>query len=385
MTMQLFENLKKKTHMPFAFEGGLLCVAADENDTLVGKSGYPFTPWRLAWSPDLVTLMPIDTGLPTGSCECSPYAFRDGDGKIIVEWFGGVPDAEGRLIYHRYRMTGDDWSHLAAPVQMDDRPRMIGFNAPEFRAEATPRGIELLNKRDGTTAILKDGLGAVCRLSYDAAAPNRLLLTGVYQGRTASFIHDLSTGRTLRVRCDGKDVYKFTCLPNGGIVHAVKGTGEDRRLCVDTPTLEDQDVPAIAADHPEPAQLDAAVAAARHTLLATPHPTKAPIRKPCGCGGKQSAAARVTPVTRPSCLECVEKHLGAAWVLLAEQRDGYPHRLRAVGHLHEAEDESQAWPELHDAIREARKAFQREGKMPDFPAISMHLKGSAATPVIPIK
>lgn len=47
------------------------------------------------------------------------------------------------------------------------------------------------------------------------------------------------------------------------------------------------------------------------------------------------------PVTRPSCLECVEKHLGAAWVLLAEYRDGYPHRLRAIGHLHEAEDESQ--------------------------------------------
>ena len=48
---------------------------------------------------------------------------------------------------------------------MDDRPQMIGFNGPEFRAEATPRGIELLDKRDGTTVILNDGLGAVCRLS----------------------------------------------------------------------------------------------------------------------------------------------------------------------------------------------------------------------------
>ena len=208
---------------------------------------------------------------------------------------------------------------------MEDRPRMIGFNAPEFRAEATPRGIELLNKRDGTTAILNDGLGAVCRLSYDAAAPNRLLLTGVYQGRTASFIHDLSTGNTRRVRCDGKDVYKFTCLPDGRIVHAVKGTGEDRRLHVDTPRLEDQDVPAIAANHPEPAPLNAVVPAARPTSLATPQPTKAPNRKPCGCGGKQSVVTRVAPVTRPSCLECVEKHLGAAWVLLAEHRDGYPH------------------------------------------------------------
>ncbi len=76
------------------------------------------------------------------------------------------------------------------------------------------------------------------------------------------------------------------------------------------------------------------------------------------------------PVTRPSCLECVEKHLGAAWVLLAEQRDGYATRLRAIGHLFEAEDESQAWPNLHDAIREARRTYQQTGRVPDFGALA---------------
>jgi len=91
-------------------------------------------------------------------------------------------------------------------------------------------------------------------------------------------------------------------------------------------------------------------------------------KKPCGCG-KATTARTSLPVTRPSCLECVEKHLGAAWVLMAEYRDGYPHRLRAIGHLHEAEDESQEWPELHRAIREARKAFQQKGTTPNF----MHL------------
>lgn len=35
---------------------------------------------------------------------------------------------------------------------------------------------------------------------------------------------------------------------------------------------------------------------------------------------------------RASCLECVEKHLGAAMVLLSESQDGYPeHRLLATG------------------------------------------------------
>ncbi len=83
---------------------------------------------------------------------------------------------------------------------------------------------------------------------------------------------------------------------------------------------------------------------------------------------------------RPSCIECVEKHLGAAYVLLAELNDlpdasraeppSLSRRLRAIGHLFEAEDESQAWPDLHDAIREARRAYQRVGTVPDFDALA---------------
>ena len=65
----------------------------------------------------------------------------------------------------------------------------------------------------------------------------------------------------------------------------------------------------------------------------------------------------------------MEKHLGAAWVLIAEHRAGYPHRLRAVGHLFKAEDESQEWPDLHAAIRQARKAYQADGTMPDWVVI----------------
>ena len=44
-------------------------------------------------------------------------------------------------------------------------------------------------------------------------------------------------------------------------------------------------------------------------------------------------------------------------------------RLRAIGHLHEAEDESQEWPALHAAIREARKAYQAAGTIPDWESL----------------
>ena len=101
-------------------------------------------------------------------------------------------------------------------------------------------------------------------------------------------------------------------------------------------------------------------------------------RSCCGKAGRRHLGA---PVTRPSCLECVEKHLGAAYVLLTELNDlpddrraqpgRFSRRLRAIGHLFEAEDESQAWPDLHDAIREARRAYQETGRIPNFDALAV--------------
>jgi hypothetical protein len=44
--------------------------------------------------------------------------------------------------------------------------------------------------------------------------------------------------------------------------------------------------------------------------------------------------------------------------------------LRAIGHLHEAEDESQEFPALHAAIRNARKAYQTDGTIPDWEALA---------------
>jgi hypothetical protein len=72
---------------------------------------------------------------------------------------------------------------------------------------------------------------------------------------------------------------------------------------------------------------------------------------------------------RHSCLECVEKHLGAAFVLIGEVLNGYPHRLLAIGHLHEAEEESFAWPILKAKIRHARRQYQNYNRAPDWHAL----------------
>ena len=107
---------------------------------------------------------------------------------------------------------------------------------------------------------------------------------------------------------------------------------------------------------------------------AQPQPLKPVLKNGCpNCPPLVVPRRGYTPA-RPSCIECVEKHLGAAYVLLAELNDlpdtrrieppNLSHRLRAIGHLFEAEDESQEWPELHAAIRTARKAYQADGFAP---------------------
>ena len=63
----------------------------------------------------------------------------------------------------------------------------------------------------------------------------------------------------------------------------------------------------------------------------------------------------------------------------ARQAGGYAYRLRAVGHLFEAEDEAQEWPELHATIRDARTHYQAAGEMPDWQALEGLLAAAMKT------
>jgi len=97
--------------------------------------------------------------------------------------------------------------------------------------------------------------------------------------------------------------------------------------------------------------------------------------RPCKhCDKKPMRVEQVETPPRPSCLECVEKHLGAAMVILSEIHDGYAYRLQFIGHLHEAEDESQQWQPLHDLIRQSRKTYQQQGTVPDWELLARTLQ-----------
>lgn len=95
------------------------------------------------------------------------------------------------------------------------------------------------------------------------------------------------------------------------------------------------------------------------------------IKRPCyGCLPFVRPRTEYDPM-RPSCLYCVEKHVGAAYVLIVEARGEHPfHRIVAIGHLFEAADEAQQWPALHALLHEARRAYQYEDRAPDWTAIA---------------
>lgn len=96
-------------------------------------------------------------------------------------------------------------------------------------------------------------------------------------------------------------------------------------------------------------------------------------KKPCGGCGDKKAKPRIGH-PRKSCRECVEKHIGAAMVILGEAAKGYDHHLLAVGHLHEAEEESaREWPALSVRIRAARKGLQSSNRNPEWESIWMEM------------
>jgi hypothetical protein len=97
------------------------------------------------------------------------------------------------------------------------------------------------------------------------------------------------------------------------------------------------------------------------------------VTKKCGCRHNTKETLNENPA-RPSCLECVEKHLGAAFVIASEIHDGYAYHLRFIGHLYEAEDESQEFLKLHEMIRSARKSYQREGIIPDWEIFAQEIR-----------
>jgi len=309
----------------------------------------------------------METGLSNEMMECAPAAWLDEAGWHVTFIAGGAIE---NPLYHLYRMDGPDLDHLSQPLTI--HPTRAGFVLGDRLVYADIENLIHVRQPTGDFDIELPG-AYIYRVSYRADAPSKLLISGQWQTETDVFAleYDIETGEQSLLECDGRPAYKCSILGDRVLyAHRIGEHFEARRINMAAELLR------------RPTN----VAIRRQAGQVQPIVTQ-PIGG-CGCGGASvpsttlsasattatlyngNAGSNGTPITRPSCLECVEKHLGAAYVLLTETRDGYAHRLRAIGHLHEAEDESQQWPTLHTAIRQARKAYQTDGTIPDWDGLA---------------
>ena len=333
------------THMPFA------AIATDGTPVLfyccakraefdAAMSAYKWKLWIINGE-----ARRIPTGFAEDVIECSPSAWCDETGWHVSFIAGGAPS---NLRYRLYRMDGPTLDTLNAPVAIQStRAGFVHRNTCVWSEVESVIHV----RNDGGEYTVEIPLAAIYRVSFDPHAPNTLLITAGWLGDQNPFtvevnLDDQSSNVLL---ADGGCAYKPT-VHEGVYWFAIKGGDhfEDRRI------VEANTITRLPTSMARIKRVDA-----QSGIVISDDK--------CGCTVPEHVASDVP--TRRSCRECVEKHIGSAYVLLTETREGYAHRLRAVGHLYEAEDESQEWPELHDAVRAARKGFQVDSTMPDWRAL----------------
>jgi hypothetical protein len=285
----------------------------------------------------------LETGFAPGTIECSPTAWQDESGWHVSFVSNGKPNG---LTYRLYRMDGPTLDQLSQPISL--RIARTGFVYRDRIAVGEIQDVVHVHDPNGDRKIVIPG-AFLYRVSYRADAPEKLLISGDWIGESADVFcieYDLETDEQRYIECDGKPAYKCTIFRNETLfAERMQGGFENRRV---RRAAKMEGICCRIAER----QQDALAA------------TGIIVTKKCGC--RRSEKEQRVETVRPSCLECVEKHLGAAMVILSEIHAGYAYRLQFVGHLNEAAEEAQEWPELHQMIRRSRREYQRSDKTPDW-------------------
>lgn len=299
--------------------------------------------WRLYYATDDNEPKRLETGFAPGVIECSPTAWQDESGWHISFVSNSEPNGSN---YRLYRMDGSTLETLSQPISL--RKARTGFVYQDRIVVGEIQDVVHVHDTNGDHKIIIPG-AFLYRVSYRADSPLKLLISGEWIGENEDVFtleYDLATDAQRYIECDGLPAYKCTILDNEILYAKRNGDAFEHRTIYRS--QRNQFVPCRIAERDQDIVAEIGIK----------------VTKQCGC--RRSESERQANSVRPGCLECVEKHLGAACVILSEVQTGYAYRLRLVGHLHEAQDESQDWPKLFDAIRNSRKAYQHSGITPDW-------------------
>ncbi len=307
--------------------------------------------WRLHYTVEDGEPVRLETGFPPGTTECSPTAWIDESG-YHISFIAGTVDTTYRL----YRMDGSDLQNLSQPVSI--RVAKTGFVYKDRLVVGEFQDVVHVHDTDGDRKIEIPG-AFLYRISYRSDEAEKLLISGDWIGETGDVFcieYDLQTDNQRFLECGGVPAYKCSIL--GDEILFAQRTGkhfEDRRI-------------------KRGKSLDGVKCRTARRIEGSLTKQAFQRTKSCGCRLNSHEKKESEPSVRPSCLECVEKHLGAAAVILSEIHNCYEYRLRFVGHLHEAEEESQDFLPLHEMIRDARKAYQRENIVPDWESLAREVE-----------
>jgi hypothetical protein len=297
----------------------------------------------------------IETGLPEQNVECSPTAWQDEAG-----WHLSFIGQDAKDVYRLYRMDGETLQQLSQPISI--RRARTGFIYKDRLAVGEIQDVVHIHDNNGDHNIEIPGT-FLYRVSYRADDPNKILISGDWihedeEPFTIEYDLELDTQRYIEIETDtgeSSGAYKPTIY--GDEILFAERTGklfEHRKV---KNKKKYHGVCCNMAHRKEEAMNQAALQ----------------ITKKCGCRKSEKEAVQ-EGITRSSCLDCVEKHLGAAMVLSTEIEQGYEYRLLFIGHLNEAEEESQEYPKLSKTIHNSRKAYQKDGIIPNWSEISAQLK-----------
>ena len=338
-----FDNTQ--SHMPF------LTVDLSGNRVLFFCMADDNNVWKLHVSVNHSEPQRIATGLSADTVECSPTAWQDETGWHVTFIAGGPA-------YHLYRMDGTTLDALSKPVAI--RPTRAGFIYQDRLVTAELFDRFYIHDRNLDRTIYMPGM-YIYRMAYRADHPDKLLVSGAWINEKDSLFtveYDITTGEQHLIECDGKPAYK--CTIYGDEVLDTIQTGEH---------FEDRQI----------RKAERVTIACCRILLPQPDDNMV-TQKIRSCRCKKRTSHNPEPVSRPGCLECVEKHIGAAMVILSEIHAGYAYHLRLIGHLHEAEEESQEWESLFRLIRKARKRYQTKQVIPDWDIIAQELSNVKGDP-----
>ena len=275
------------------------------------------------------------TGLPDSYCECSLSGWEDETGWHLSVIGGG---GENGNPYHLYRIDGMSLDTLNPPVAI--KQTRTGFIYKDRLVFGDKDSRVYVIDPHQEQAIELPGMD-ILRVGYRSDQPDILLISckWLLEDAICTVMYNLKTGEQYFVEVDGEPAYKPSILDTE-IYYAQRISSG----------FEDRQIRYSEAISYTPCKL----ASVKSTYSIPP----------------QESIIDVANRARASEPLSIEKHLSAAFVLSSELMHGYSYRMRFVGHLHEAEDESQEYPDLHLAIRTARKQFQINGTIPDWDYIS---------------